>query len=212
MNQMKGPLFTMMAVLISAGGLLGCSEELLAEERSGSPGGDESPGLQPGGTALAAPQDPLCQRRGMTWRWWGRTNDVDSVGSDSTTNAYGGDTTCNVSLPILCIRRVGAAKPSYITSSFYNGWTGGYIALTKAHVGYDIGSAAGADAICASELGAGWEMAEFHDGSFGNGGGRNGGWNFQAYGAATHPDRFWVMIDDQPANCWNSTCSSIPVD
>lgn len=192
----------MVAVSILAGGLPGCSEELLGEGPGGPSEIDEAPSAQLGSSALAAPQAPCCQRKGMSWRWGSRINDVDSVGSDSTTNAYTGDTTCDVSLPILCVRRVGAAQPSYITTSFYNGWTGGYIALTRAHVGYDMGSAAGAGAICAAELGAGWEMAEFHDG--------NGGWNFQAYGAATHPERFWVMINDQPANCWNSACMATP--
>lgn len=149
------------------------------------------------GGARPVESDALgCQRRGMTWRWGGRTVDVDSVGSDSITNVYSGDTQCNNSLPLLCIRRVGAPQPAYITSSFYNGWTGGYVALTRAHLGTDMTSAAVADSICAAELGAGWEMGEFHDGG--------GGWNFQAYGAVTHPERFWAMINDQPANCWNS--------
>lgn len=134
----------------------------------------------------------------MTWKWKSRNVDVDSVGSDPLTNPYLGDATCNTSLPILCVRRVGAPKPSYVTASFYYGWTGGYIALTKAHMGSDMTSPAAADAICAAELGARWEMAEFHDG--------NGGWNFQAYGAAPQSQRFWASINDQPANCWNSSC------
>jgi hypothetical protein len=143
-----------------------------------------------------------CQKRGMTWKWHYRTVDVDSVGYDDDTRPYTGDTACNTSLPLLCIRKTGNGLPvpSYIdTTNPYNAWSGGYIALSRAHVGYDMSSQAAANAICASELGSDWRMAEFHDGW---------GWDFQAYGAATHPERFWVAISDQPANCWNSSCES----
>lgn len=140
-----------------------------------------------------------CQKRGMTWLWKSRSVDVDTVGSDSITDAYDGDTDCNVALPILCVRKSGQPKPAYVSTSYYNGWLGGHMALTRQHLGYDMTSAQAADSICASELGTGWEMAEFHDG--------NGGWNFQGYGAATHPERFWVSINDQFANCWNSECN-----
>lgn len=203
---MTRSLFGMASILILCVGIPGCNDGLLGGEPEGAEGAshlmtsEDVPGAQscPPEAVAGAASCQSCQKRGMTWQWWGRTVDVDSVGSDSITNAYSGDTTCNTSLPILCIRKVGAPKPFYVTSSFYNGWTGGYIALTRAHVGYDMSSAGAADAICAAELGAGWEMAEFHDG--------NGGWNFQAYGAATHPERFWASINDQPANCWNSAC------
>ncbi len=141
-----------------------------------------------------------CMRRGMTWVRRSQNFDVDSVGYDATTNAFDGDTTCYSSLPLLCLRKSGAGLPvpPYVNnSSTYNQWSGGYIAATKAHVGTDMSSQAAADSICEQELGAGWRMAEFHDGW---------GWNFQAYGAAPHPGRFWTAINDQLANCWNSAC------
>lgn len=174
-------------------------------------GGDENASAEPVNAleqnAAAAPIDTdaiQCQQRGMTWAWKSRVNDVDSVGSDATTNAYAGDTTCNVSLPILCIRKASIPKPGYVSTGFYNGWSGGYIALTHAHLGYDLGSQEQGNSICVQELGSGWQMAEFHDGAWGNGG--SGGWNFQAFGAATNQQRFWAAIIDQAANCWNSAC------
>jgi hypothetical protein len=52
-----------------------------------------------------------------------------------------------------------------------------------------------ANALCVAEFGAGWRVAEFHDGW---------GWNFQAFGGLGKPaGRFWVNIDDQPGGvCW----------
>jgi hypothetical protein len=38
-------------------------------------------------------------------------------------------------------------------------------------------------------------MAEFHDGW---------GWGFWAKGNIESDQRFWVYINDQQANCWNS--------
>ncbi|HRC56311.1 MAG: flagellar hook-length control protein [Myxococcales bacterium] len=147
--------------------------------------------------AEAQVDQALVVRYGMTWLQKTRIVDVQGVGSDATTDAYDGDTPCNVSLPLLCIRKSGLAQPGYITSTSTNRWTGGFLAMSRGHLGTDLTSSAAGDAICAGELGAGWEFAEFHDGG--------GGWNFQGYGsAALAPNRFWVEISNQPANCWNS--------
>jgi hypothetical protein len=51
------------------------------------------------------------------------------------------------------------------------------------------------DAICADTFGDGWRLAEFHDGG--------GGWTFWAAGSIPTGTRFWVAINDQPANPWN---------
>ena len=156
---------------------------------------EQAPGDAP---TEAQVDQSLTVRYGMTWVQKTRNVDVQTVGSDATTDAYTGDTPCNMSLPLLCIRKSGLPLPGYVTSTSTNRWTGGFLAITRGHLGTDLTSTAAADAICAGELGTGWEFAEFHDG--------NGGWNFQGYGsAAPAPDRFWVEINNQPANCWNST-------
>jgi hypothetical protein len=210
MDQLPKNLFAITTTILFAI-TPGCTEGQLTWDTGGADGTaqpqDVAPPNERSGASMLLPVDDgggggggggTCHRTGMTWHWDNRTIDVDAMGSDATTDPYFGDTSCNNQLPILCIRKVGAPQPSYITTDFYSGWTGGYVTMTRAHFGYEMSSPSVADGICASELGAGWEMAEFHDG--------NGGWHFQAYGAATHLERFWVMINDQPANCWDSAC------
>ena len=91
---------------------------------------------------------------------------------------------------------MGYANPGIVTD-YYNGWAGGDVAISSAVQGCTLTSLAVADAICASQFGAGWRMAEFHDGG--------GGWSWWAYGniASPPPDHFWTYINDQSANCWN---------
>ncbi|HXU31227.1 MAG TPA: flagellar hook-length control protein [Thermoanaerobaculia bacterium] len=143
--------------------------------------------------ALAVPA--AAQRSGLTWGKGSHnaTYSVDTVGCGSC-DPYVGDTLCNQSLPILCIRQDASPNPG-VATSFYNGWAAGHIHLTPPQVGTSLGSLANADAICTSYFGPGYRMAEFHDGS--------GGWAWQAYGNVNAAFRFWLYINDQPANCWN---------
>jgi hypothetical protein len=138
----------------------------------------------------------------MTWVWRRHIVDVDNVGNDGVTNAYQGDTACSVALPILCLRKEGLPVPSYITPNFYNGWTGGRLNLTPPRLGSELTSRAAADRICEQTFGPGWAMGDHHDG--------NGGWGWYAYGAVSTTSRFWVAIDDQPANPWNCPTNPPP--
>ena len=77
--------------------------------------------------------------------------------------------------------------------------------------GTQLNSQAEADALCARTFGAGYRMAEHHDGG--------GGWGWRAKGTitplttpgSTHPrnggtnspNRFWVRIAGLPGNCWD---------
>lgn len=132
---------------------------------------------------------------GMTWRLL-ETNGVYShVGSDGQTNPYTGDTSASASLPILCLRQSGLAAPSGITFDFNDGWAQGDIALSPPVSGFSLSSRAAADNICATSVGAGYRMGEFHDG--------NGGWTWWARGNISSATRFWVAINDQLANPWN---------
>jgi hypothetical protein len=125
------------------------------------------------------------------------------VGSDSTTNAYSGDTPASAVLPLLCLSVNGAPLPAGITPDFYNGWARGVVGLTRPVSGTALVSRAAADSICASSFGAGWREAEFHDGHYGSDLSATGGWNFWANGAVPNNTRFWVAINDQAANPWN---------
>ncbi len=141
-------------------------------------------------------------------------------------DAYQGDTSCLQALPILCLDPQGLPRPPYemtgtahaMSREFYRGWAGGGIGLTSPVRGVHLTSLAAANAVCSQELGPGFRMAEHHDGQWvagmdgatyaGNswpapGKLQTGGWTFYAYGDIAGDSRFWVHIDDQPANCWD---------
>ena len=99
--------------------------------------------------------------------------------SDSC-NPYGGDTSCRTVLPVACYQpgsgSVGATQPT---------------------MGALLKSADAGTQRCAAELGAGWRMAELHDGP--------GSAITGARGAGlAGSTRYWVHINDQPGNCWDS--------
>jgi hypothetical protein len=133
-------------------------------------------------------------------------------GSDSC-DAYHGDTLCSRPRPVLCLLKDGRAEPESIAKlraasmmspdKFHAGWAKGELALTPAIRGDAFANRHAADAYCARTLGEGWRMAEFHDG--------DGGWGFVANGHIDAKSRFWVAINDQPANCWGNSRSGEPV-
>jgi hypothetical protein len=177
-------------------------------------------------------------RKGLSW---GKVAHDDALGIDRVhcygkpalpeaqggpgCNPYEGDTPCGQALPILCVKVDGSPRPPYAMScgsyampgEYYCGWVEGRLALTKPVAGLALASAAAADALCAAALGAGWRMAEHHDGKFVMGMGAQsysgeswranelarGGWGFFGYGDIDDRSRFWVRIDDQRGNCWD---------
>ncbi len=133
--------------------------------------------------------------KGMTWKLLERNGSYAHVGTDAQTNPYVGDTEPSASLPILCLRQDGRPAPLGIAFDFYNGWAAGEVATSAPVQGLLLTSRAVADARCAADLGAGFRMAEFHDGG--------GGWSWWGQGVLSPATRFWVAINDQPANPWN---------
>lgn len=137
--------------------------------------------------------------KGLTWRLLATnsTTGTIDVGCWNGCNAYQGDTPCTKALPILCIKKTGPgfplALPASVITNQYHKWSGGVVGTTKATVPPTKLTAA--DALCVKEFGAGWRVAEFHDGW---------GWHFQAFGGVGNPaQNFWVHINDQPgAICW----------
>lgn len=132
---------------------------------------------------------------GMTWAVLGRNGSYTHVGADAQTNPYTGDTNPTTSLPILCLNKDNRPPPPGMSFDFYNGWAGGEIRLTAPVMGSTLTSRAAADTVCASTFGGAYRMAEFHDGG--------GGWTWWGQGVISGASRFWVAIDDQPANPWN---------
>lgn len=143
-------------------------------------------------------------------------------------NAYEGDTLCSTPLPLLCLtvddgpRPAGLHTPPVngaLPDDFYSGWAAGKVATTAPMLGTALKSRAVADKACASAFGEGWRVAEFHDGGKDKAPieftvqdpgataprsvSATGGWAFYAAGDPIRSSRFWVAIDDQPANCWD---------
>ena len=127
----------------------------------------------------------------------GEPRTLDRPHKDSC-NPYQGDTSCRIVLPVLCLKPEGAAKPAGVQDGFYQGWTGGTLAATQPVMGAILESEVAASARCTTELGPGWRMAEFHDG--------NGGWGLQGQKGKgfLFNSRYWVHINDQRGNCWDS--------
>lgn len=121
-------------------------------------------------------------------------------------NPKTGDTLCGQYRPLLCIYggkptpAFSIVPPGVVNTSNYSKWSGGVLATTKAVQGSYFQHLHDANNRCIADFGLGWRVAEFHDGW---------GWSFQAYGGTTGApnvavtDRFWVNINDQPANCWD---------
>jgi hypothetical protein len=188
-----------------------------------------------GGLGLALPA--AANDKGMTWAKAGHDArlgiDAVACAAGDGCDAYAGDTACTAALPVLCLKQDGSTRPNYMVhpaggvmpDAFYRGWASGHIATTAPVVGNLLTSAAQADGLCEAAFGAGWRMAEHHDGRWIQGMGTDryygnvglwhsdspwsssqsdgGGWAFWAYGNVRDDTRFWVRIIGQPANCWN---------
>ncbi len=142
--------------------------------------------------------------RGMTWTVLHQLDGITHVGSDLRTNPYAGDATCDQSYPILCIFKSGGGPPATsrpdLELNYYNSWAGAQVLSTGFVSGHQMPTLDAANKICADTFGSQyWQIAEFHDGNFGQ-----GGWEFWANGTLPLGTRFWVAIDDQRANPWNS--------
>lgn len=113
-------------------------------------------------------------KKGMTWRLLQVHDQVALLGADEATDAYQGDTTVELELPILCVRKRDLTAPEGVDpKDFYLGWSGGEVRLTKPVAGQSLTSLEVANSIIKGELGEGWEMAEHHS--------PNGGWHWWAY-------------------------------
>ncbi|MCA9719918.1 MAG: flagellar hook-length control protein [Myxococcales bacterium] len=137
---------------------------------------------------------------GLTWRRFDRDDSlgVDLVGCGYSDGAnecdpYSGDTPCSEARSVLCILKTDEPNPGVMVDGYMQ-WSGGHIDVTIPVQGDSFASVGEADTFCEQSFGAGWRMAEFHDGQM---------WYFWAYGNVPEGERFWVWINDQPSgNCW----------
>lgn len=168
-----------------------------------APGQEALDQLAPG--LASVPMDVAIdgEPRGMTWGFGSPTRYAGVVSAacngqpyapteDGRCDAYRGDTACSSLRPVLCLRRDDRPPPE---TSLSDSWSYVEIALTPSIAGSALTSRGDADAYCRAHLGAQWRMAEHHDSRI--------GWLLHANGEAEPGTRFWVAIDDQPANCWS---------
>jgi hypothetical protein len=137
-------------------------------------------------------------------------------GSDAITNPYHGDTDTNAVLPMLGIKKNGFPQPAGLPcpnttngGALRGSWSGGKAIIVPDIKGTILTSLSIADELCCRQglevLGEdGFRMAEFHDGDRHAG---RAGWDFWAEASAISDlkigdIRYWVQIDDQPANPW----------
>ncbi|MCK5682575.1 hypothetical protein KAJ27_00580 [bacterium] len=167
-------------------------------------------------------------RKALTWKKTKEITELEIVYlSNAGGNPYKGDMSVEEALPILAIKVTDLPRPGYpikkrggaMHPAYYQGWSGGHVKLTPPIKGYLLSSRKKADEIVKRYCGNHYRMAEFHDGKYITGMNEQnyygdswtakskslnkGGWGFWAHGEIPDNIRFWVCIDDQPANPWN---------
>ncbi|MGO4700593.1 hypothetical protein [Dyella sp. 2RAB6] len=135
----------------------------------------------------------------MTWRVLEQQADHVRVGADDRTDATRGDASIDQVWPILCLLKDDRAMPGSIKLAPGTGWVQGALQLTRPIAGHALLGREQADGICARAFGRGWRMARFGDGA-----GAGAYWGEGELPAGT---RFWVAIDDQPANPWDGAAA-----
>lgn len=130
----------------------------------------------------ANPWNSQGRKLGMTWVLVRVHDQVALVGTDARSNAYNGDTSTEMELPILAVRKRNLAAPEGVDAAdFYNGWSGAEVRMTRPVAGLSLKSLEAANAIIREEFGDGWEMAEFHH--------PQGGWHWWGYWGEAPEDR-----------------------
>ena len=153
------------------------------------------------GEGLAASRS-VCQ--GTTWVIHRQFDGLLQVGADRISNPYKGDQNCDQRFPVLCVKVQGHGIPANTNNANFNhGWSGAEIGTTYPLSGHDINTRDKANNACREAFGGGWRMATHHDGALGTEG--TDGWKFWGYGGLPTGRRFWVAVNDQPANPWNFT-------
>ena len=145
--------------------------------------------------------------KGLTWTLLYQANGLTHVGSDRKSNPYRGDTPCGTPLPILCINQTFA--PAIASHGAEHSWAYGDLRTTTPIQGTQLTSRAQADSFCQQAYGGNWRMVEFHDAHMGKSIGHISGHDLWGMGAVPSGQRFWVSINDQPANPWNSVVAKI---
>lgn len=183
----------------------------------------------------------IVSKKGLTFQatiWPEEQNSYVGRMSCNGCNPQEGDTSCTEILPITCIihhkkldRPYYKFYPTFTShvnpdNSFYNGWTGGIIALTDPIRGLEIDSYITGTRHCQNAFGADSKMATFTDGyymDYMNGptisiekswkwsSAKRGEYNFWGYFNHNHIGKSWVWTQTTPnGNCVLPPSHSIP--
>lgn len=149
------------------------------------------------GLTFALAEDPSLASETVYLSCQGEPLPVDRPLKDAC-NPQVGDTSCRTVLPVLCAKSSGLDVPAGAPAGLYPAWMGGSLGATQAVMGAVLESEAAASARCATELGAGWRMAEFVEGP--QGAGLQG---LRGLGLGGN-QRYWVHAKGKAAHCWDS--------
>jgi hypothetical protein len=168
----------------------------------------------PAGDRLA--QSPT--KKAMTWRvlkTYNRDRKFYTLfGADNSTNPYEGDTETRELRSLLCIKKSKLPAPAGLPpatetpgGALRGTWSGGKVVIAPNVRGTELTSLEVANQKCNAQgmkiwKEEGFEMAEFHDGDRKAG---LVGWDFWAEVSTKQRldnTRYWVWIDDTPANPW----------
>ncbi|MGB1253127.1 MAG: fasciclin domain-containing protein [Candidatus Promineifilaceae bacterium] len=138
--------------------------------------------------------------KGTTMVLHQQINGKVQMGMDRSSNPFVGDRSCGQRLPILCIRTDGYGPPANSHGRNYSdGWSSGWVKASNPVSGNQISEVGQASQICQQTFGVAWRQAVFHQSIIGQ-----SGWEFWAYGSMPLGLRYWVGVNDQPANPWNT--------
>ena len=160
-----------------------------------------------------APGD--CDQVGLTWMWKRERNDPDiTYVSCQGCNPYGASqhynrdrsNFCTEVHPILCIKVDGSPAPGNLSIDEAKRWTQGHLVLTEPVQGCALTSLAVANNFCKTQFTEEYRMAEHHDAVI------SPGWAIWGHGhlrddidAGSDDLEYWLHINNQPGNCWNSS-------
>ena len=129
-----------------------------------------------------------------------RPSDKPDKPDKGACNPLQGDTSCNVVLPVLCLKPGAFVNPAPPGANPVGSWISSTLSATAPVMGAILESQETADARCEKELGAGYRMAGRYAGGDGPALRRRPGQVLGVSGAT----RYWVATKGELGNRWGS--------
>lgn len=111
-------------------------------------------------------------------------------------NPFEGDQLCTAQLPMACYKPGNRVPPGLDKAGLGEGYSpGGEVRTTAPVAASSFAARTDADKYCSAQLGAGWQILEYHVGA---------GGAIASYSDIAPKARLWVDVSDQRyANCWD---------